>query len=82
MFTVPSVGVVLLGPAPSRESYLVADKIIAAAKAIERLIAKGVAKRVSNGVFYKPKKSVFGELKPSEDELLKQYLFEKGIKKQ
>src|SRR5690554_3759097 len=50
----------------------------AAAKAIERLIVKGVIKRVSTGVFYKPKKTVFGELKPSEEELLKPYLFERG----
>jgi len=50
----------------------------AAAKAIERLIAKDVIKRVSTGIFYKPKKTVFGELKPNEEELLKPYLFEKG----
>jgi len=50
----------------------------AAAKAIERLIVKGVIKRVSTGVFYKPKKTVFGELKPNEEEILKPYLFEKG----
>lgn len=53
-------------------------EFIAAAKAIERLIAKGVIKRVSTGVFYKPKKTVFGELKPNEEEILKPYLFEKG----
>jgi hypothetical protein len=50
----------------------------ATAKAIERLIAKGIIKRVSTGVFYKPKKTVFGELKPNEEEILKPYLFEKG----
>lgn len=50
----------------------------ATAKAIERLIAKGVIKRVSTGVFYKPKETVFGELKPNEEEILKPYLFEKG----
>src|SRR5690554_372103 len=50
----------------------------AAAKAMERLIAKGVIKRVSRGVFYKPKKTVFGELKPNEEEILKSYLFVKG----
>lgn len=50
----------------------------ATAKAIERLIAKGVIKRVSTGIFYKPKQTVFGELKPNEEEILKPYLFEKG----
>jgi hypothetical protein len=50
----------------------------AATKAIERLIAKGVIKRISTGIFYKPKKTVFGELKPNEEEILKPYLFEKG----
>lgn len=50
----------------------------AASKAIERLIKKGIIKRVSTGVFYKPKKSVFGELRPKEEELLKPYLFQDG----
>jgi len=43
----------------------------AAAKAMERLIAKDAIKRISPGLFYKPKKIVFGEFKPSEEELLK-----------
>lgn len=50
----------------------------AAAKAIERLIKKGMIKRVSTGVFYKPKQSAFGELRPREEELLKPYLFQDG----
>lgn len=49
-----------------------------AAKAIERLIRKGVIKRVSSGTFYKPQQSAFGELRPREEELLKPYLFENG----
>lgn len=48
----------------------------AATKAIERLIEKGLIKRVSTGVFYKPKQTIFGELKPNEEELLKPYLFQ------
>ena len=48
----------------------------AAAKAIERFIEKGIIKRISTGVFYKPKQSIFGELKPNEEELLKPYLFQ------
>ena len=47
----------------------------AAAKAIERLITRKVIKRVSTGVFYKPKKTAFGELRPREEELIKTYLF-------
>jgi hypothetical protein len=51
------------------------DEFIAAAKAIERLIAKNQIKRISTGTFYKPKKTPFGELMPREEELLKPYLF-------
>lgn len=47
----------------------------AAAKAVERLIAKKIIKRMATGVFYKPRVTVFGELKPSEDERLRPYLF-------
>jgi predicted transcriptional regulator of viral defense system len=50
----------------------------ATAKAIERLIKKGMIKRVSTGIFYKPKQSAFGELRPQEEELLKPYLFQGG----
>ena len=52
----------------------------AAAKALERLIDKGIIKRVSTGVFYKPKQTLFGELKPNEEELLKPYLFHNTTK--
>lgn len=54
------------------------QEFVADAKAIEWLIAKGIIKRISTGVFYKPKKTVFGELKPNEEEILKPYLFDKG----
>jgi hypothetical protein len=47
----------------------------AATKTIERLIAEETIKRISTGVFYKPKKTVFGELKPREEDLLRPYLF-------
>ena len=52
-----------------------ADEYAATAKALERLIKKEVIKRVSTGVFYKPKQTIFGELMPREEELLKNYLF-------
>lgn len=53
-------------------------KITTAAKVIERLIKKGVIKKIAKGTFYKPEITVFGELKPSENEIIKPYLFEKG----
>lgn len=53
-----------------------ADEYAATAKALERLIKKDVIKRVSTGVFYKPKQTIFGELMPREEELLKNYLFD------
>lgn len=56
----------------SREEY------VAATKAIERLVKEGVIRRASTGLFYKPKQTVFGTLNPSEEELLKPYIFEGG----
>jgi len=50
----------------------------AATKAMERLLKKRRVKRISTGVFYKPKPSPFGELRPREEELLKPYLFQNG----
>lgn len=52
------------------------EEYSAATKAIERLIKKGLISRASTGLFYKPKKTAFGSLKPKEEELLKPYLFE------
>ena len=54
------------------------EKFLTAAKAIKRLLKAGKIKKISKGKFYKPKMTVFGELKPSETELLKPYLFQNG----
>ena len=54
------------------------EEYAAATKALERLIKKEIIKRVTSGIFYKPKETVFGALKPNEEELLKTYLFENG----
>ena len=53
------------------------DEIIAASKALSRLVEKGVIKRARKGYYYKPKVTVFGELKLREEVLLSIYLFEK-----
>jgi hypothetical protein len=59
-----------------QELAIAPEEYAAAAKAIERLIKKGVISRASTGLFYKPRKTAFGLLKPKEEELLKPYLFE------
>lgn len=48
------------------------------AKVLERLQGKGLIKKMSNGVFYKPIKTAFGELKPDYNEQLRPFLFENG----
>lgn len=50
----------------------------AAVKAISRLLKEGKIKRLSKGRFYKPKQGIFGDLKPSDSELLKMVLYKNG----
>jgi len=54
------------------------EEYTAASKTIERLIKKGIIKRISTGVFYKPKQTAFGELKPDEEKIITPYLFKNG----
>jgi len=61
-----------------RDLLIKKEEYSATAKVLERLIKKGEIKRLSTGVFYKPKKTVFGELKPSDEEVIKPYLFKNG----
>jgi hypothetical protein len=56
----------------AKEDYLTAAKVL------ERLQKEDLIKKMSKGIFYKPKQTVFGELKPDYIELLRQYLFENG----
>jgi len=51
---------------------------LAIAKELSRLQADGEIIRARKGVYYKPKKSRFGVLKPSESDIIKFLLFEKG----
>lgn len=54
------------------------EQYVTAAKTLERLQKKGIIKKASKGVFYKPEQTVFGELKPDYKEQLRPYLFENG----
>jgi len=49
-----------------------------AAKVLERLQKKGSIRKISKGIFYKPRMTVFGEIKPNDQELLRPYLFQDG----
>ncbi len=49
-----------------------------AAKVLERMQANDLIKKTTKGVFYKPKKTVFGEIAPNYRDQLKLYLFENG----
>jgi hypothetical protein len=48
------------------------------AKVLERLQKKGVIKKLSKGLFYKPKTTPFGEIRPGEQQVLKSYLYQNG----
>jgi predicted transcriptional regulator of viral defense system len=50
----------------------------AAASAMSRLVSTGILSRVTKGVFYKPRQTVFGIVQPKESDLLKEYLFKNG----
>lgn len=50
----------------------------AAAKALERLVAKGVLRRQSKGQFFRPKKTPFGDVGPSESEIIRGRLVIRG----
>lgn len=47
-------------------------------KALNRLVSKGKINKISKGKFYKPEKSVFGELLPAQTQVVKDLLEENG----
>lgn len=51
-------------------------EFVSAAKVLERLQKDSSIKKLSKGVFYKPKKTLFGELKPDYTEQLNLVLFD------
>jgi hypothetical protein len=52
-----------------------AGEYLAAVKALGRMVNTGQIRRATAGRYYKPERSVFGELRLSEEQLLKPYLF-------
>ncbi len=51
-----------------------ANKAEAVIKALNRMVASGRLKKISKGRFYKPEKTPFGELEPSEYQIAKDLL--------
>ncbi|PKP41305.1 MAG: hypothetical protein CVT95_12890 [Bacteroidetes bacterium HGW-Bacteroidetes-12] len=54
------------------------NDFFSAAKALERLQKNGTIKKVSKGVFYIPRKTIFGELGADSNGILERYLFKEG----
>ena len=54
------------------------SKSMALSKALSRLTKSGRIKRLKRGIYYKPKKTKYGELKPDENEILKNILYKKN----
>lgn len=52
--------------------------LFTAAKALERLQKKGEIKKVSKGVFYVPRQTIFGVVGPNNNSILERYMFENG----
>ena len=50
----------------------------ALAKALSRLVLQGELQKIAKGKYYIPKKTIFGALKPSESELVKDFLEQNG----
>lgn len=51
---------------------------LALAKTLSRLSKQGEIKRISKGRYYKPRKTSFGILRPSEGEIIKTQLYKNG----
>ncbi|AFK05710.1 hypothetical protein Emtol_0083 (plasmid) [Emticicia oligotrophica DSM 17448] len=51
------------------------EDFFTAAKALERLVKKGTIKKVSKGVFYKPKMTIMGPLGPDYNAILNDFLY-------
>lgn len=52
----------------------ITDNYIALAKALSRLTKSEQIKKIEKGMFYKPRKSRFGEIKPKPEEIIKKEL--------
>ena len=50
----------------------------ALAKALNRLVLRGELQKIAKGKYYIPKKTIFGTLKPSDSELVKDFLEQDG----
>ena len=50
----------------------------ALAKALNRLVLQGKLQKIAKGKYYIPKKTIFGNLKPADSELVKDFLEQNG----
>ena len=57
-----------------KDFNLPSDNRMAMAKELSRLVRKGILNRLEKGKYFKPRKTTFGILKPSENEIIKTIL--------
>ena len=50
----------------------------ALAKALSRLVLQGELQKIAKGKYYIPKQTIFGKLKPTDSELVKDFLEQNG----
>lgn len=51
---------------------------VATAKKLNRMTHEGKIRKVSKGKYYRPRKSIFGELKPSQSEIINKWVNSEG----
>lgn len=54
------------------------DNVVALTKALNRMVKEGRISKISPGRFYKPRKTVFGEIKPEAYQVVKDLLEQNG----
>jgi len=50
------------------------EKFLALSKSLSLLYKRGILRKISKGLYYKPEQSIFGELSPTETDILENFL--------
>ena len=56
----------------------ITENVLALSKALSRMVKENKLEKIEKGVFYKPKKSKFGRISPSINEVIKKEIEKNG----